>query len=135
MPAADHDDIVKFRRFCHRRGMYEGMPIMSRFRAKAVDKACCYNLVVTGEIAMRAVLRKLGNSSGVIIPKSMLAEIAISVGDTVDITLEEGCVVIAPVKRRPRAGWAEASRDIAAAGDDEPVWPAFPNAEDQDLVW
>jgi antitoxin MazE len=115
--------------------MYEGTPVMSRFHVNAVDKASCYNLVVTGEIAMRAVLRKLGNSSGVIIPKSMLAEIAISVGDTVDITLEEGCVVIAPVKRRPRAGWAEASRDIAATGDDEPVWPAFPNAEDQDLVW
>jgi antitoxin MazE len=84
---------------------------------------------------MRAALRKLGNSSGVIIPKPMLAEIGIGVGDAVDITLEDGRVVIAPVKRRPRAGWAEASRDIAAAGDDAPIWPALTNAEDQDLVW
>ncbi len=84
---------------------------------------------------MRAALRKLGNSSGVIIPKSMLAEIGIDVGDAVDITLEDGRVVIAPVRRQPRAGWAEASRDIAAAEDDELVWPEFSNAEDDGLVW
>ena len=45
---------------------------------------------------MRAALRKLANSSGVIIPKSMLAEIGIDVGDAVDITLEDGRVVPLP---------------------------------------
>lgn len=84
---------------------------------------------------MRTVLRKLGNSSGVIIPKSMLAEVGIDIGDTIDLTLEEGCIVMVPLKRRPREGWAEASREIAAAGDDELVWPEFGNAEDEDLVW
>jgi antitoxin MazE len=84
---------------------------------------------------MRAALRKLGNSSGVIIPKSMLAEIGIRVGDAVEITLEDGRIVMAPVRRRPREGWAEASREIAGAGDDELVWPQFGNAEDEDLVW
>ena len=38
-------------------------------------------------------------------------------------------------KRRPRAGWAEASRAIAAAGDDALVWPEFGNAEDEGLAW
>lgn len=38
-------------------------------------------------------------------------------------------------KRCPRAGWAEASRKIAEAGDDALVWPEFGNAEDEDLVW
>ena len=84
---------------------------------------------------MRTALRKLGNSSGVIIPKSMLTEVGIGVGDTVDISLEEGRIVMAPVKRRPREGWAEASRAIAEAGDDALVWPEFGNAEDEDLVW
>ncbi|HZU89007.1 MAG TPA: AbrB/MazE/SpoVT family DNA-binding domain-containing protein [Stellaceae bacterium] len=84
---------------------------------------------------MRAALRKLGNSSGVIIPKSILAEAGIGIGDMVDITLEDDRIVMAPIKRRPRAGWAEASREIAEAGDGALVWPEFSNAEDEDLVW
>jgi antitoxin MazE len=84
---------------------------------------------------MRTALRKLGNSSGVILPKSMLAEIGIGIGDTVDITLENGRIVMMPLKQRPRTGWAETSREIAAAGDDELAWPEFGNAEDESLVW
>ena len=84
---------------------------------------------------MRATLRKLGNSSGIIIPKSMLAEIGTSAGDAVDITIEDGRIVMEPVKRRRRAGWAEASRDRAVARDDAPVWPEFANAGDDDLAW
>ncbi|MGH7097791.1 MAG: AbrB/MazE/SpoVT family DNA-binding domain-containing protein [Stellaceae bacterium] len=84
---------------------------------------------------MRTALRKLGNSSGVIIPKSMLAEVGIDSGDAVDITLEDGRIVMVPVKRRPREGWAEASHEIAEAGDDTLVWPEFGNADYDDLVW
>jgi antitoxin MazE len=84
---------------------------------------------------MRAAVRKLGNSSGVIIPKSLLAEAGVTAGDTVDMTLEEGRIVIAPVKRRARAGWAEASKQLAETGDDTLVWPEFANAEDENLAW
>jgi antitoxin MazE len=48
---------------------------------------------------MRSAIRKRGNASGVIIPKSMLAEIAIAAGDAVDLSLEDGRIVITPVKR------------------------------------
>ncbi len=84
---------------------------------------------------MRSPVRKLGNSSGVIIPKSLLAELGLAAGDAVDLTLEEGRIVIAPVRRRLRAGWAEASRAIAEAGDDAPAWPEFANADDEALTW
>jgi antitoxin MazE len=84
---------------------------------------------------MRATLRKLGNSSGVIIPKPLLGEIGVEVGDVFDVNLEEGRIVLAPVSRRPRAGWTEASLKIAKAGDDALVWPEFSNADDADLVW
>lgn len=84
---------------------------------------------------MRAALRKLGNSSGVIIPKSLLAEVGIGAGDTVDMTLEEGCIVLAPIRRRPREGWAEAAKMIAEAGDDALIWPEFGNADDETLEW
>ena len=84
---------------------------------------------------MRAAIRKLGNSSGVIIPKSMLAEIGIAAGDAVDLSMEDSRIIITPQKRRPREGWAEASKAIAEAGDDALVWPEFANDEDADLTW
>jgi antitoxin MazE len=84
---------------------------------------------------MQTQVRKLGNSAGVLIPKTFLTELGLDTGDVVDLTLEDGRLVLAPVRRRPRAGWGEAARDIAAAGDDHPVWPEFANAEDDDLVW
>jgi antitoxin MazE len=84
---------------------------------------------------MRAAIRKLGNSSGVIIPKSMLAEIGIVAGDPVDLSLQDGRIAITPVKRRPREGWAEAFRVIAEACEDTLVWPEFGNVEDDDLTW
>jgi antitoxin MazE len=84
---------------------------------------------------MRAAVRKLGNSSGVIIPKSLMAEAGVAAGDAVEMTLEEGRIVIAPVKRRARTGWAEASKQLAECGDDALVWPDFANADDESLDW
>jgi antitoxin MazE len=84
---------------------------------------------------VRAIIRKLGNSSGVIIPKSILAEIGIAAGDAVDLSLEDGRIAITSIKRRPREGWAEASRAIAEAGDDALVWPEFGNIGGDELTW
>jgi antitoxin MazE len=84
---------------------------------------------------MRAAVRKLGNSSGVIIPRSLLRDLGISEGDPVEITLEAGRIVLVPIKRPTRAGWAEASRSITEAHDDALVWPEFGNAEDEALTW
>ncbi len=84
---------------------------------------------------MRAAVRKLGNSSGVIIPKSLLAEVGVGVGDTVDMKLEEGRIVLVPVKKRPRAGWEKASQKIAQKSDDTLVWPEFGNAAADNLTW
>jgi len=84
---------------------------------------------------MRVAVRRLGNSSGVIIPKSVLAEAGVAVGDTVDMSLEEGRIVLAPLQTHARAGWAEQSKAIAEAGDDALVWPEFPNSDDDRLDW
>ena len=83
----------------------------------------------------QTAVRKLGNSAGVIIPKAVLAELGLSAGDVVDLRLDNGHLILAPVRPPRRAGWAEASRAIAAAGDDAPVWPEFGNASDVDLTW
>jgi antitoxin MazE len=84
---------------------------------------------------MQTALRKLGNSAGVIIPKAILDELDLSAGDAVELRLEDGRLILAPVRRPSRAGWADASRAIAEAGDDAPVWPEFGNVGDADLVW
>ena len=84
---------------------------------------------------MRAAVRKLGNSSGIIIPKSLLDEVGVKIGDAVEMSLEEGRIVLAPVQRRARAGWEDASRDIAEVADDALVWPEFGNAGDETLDW
>jgi antitoxin MazE len=84
---------------------------------------------------MRAAVRKLGNSAGVIIPKPILIQIGVEVGDDLDLSLDENRIVLAPLKRRPRAGWAKAAKCIAEAGDDALVWPEFGNAGDAELKW
>jgi antitoxin MazE len=87
------------------------------------------------EAAMRAAIRKLGNSSGVIIPKSMMAKIGVVAGDTVDLSVEDGRIAITPVKRRPRAGWAAAFAEIGELGDEDLAWLQFGNEGDDELQW
>ena len=84
---------------------------------------------------MQTVVRKLGNSAGVIIPKSVLAELRLAAGDAVDLRLENGHLILAPIRQPRRAGWGEASRAIAATGDDALEWPEFANTADADLTW
>ncbi len=84
---------------------------------------------------MRAQLRRMGNSSGLIIPKPVLDHLGVTVGDNLEIALEEGRLIIVPAKEHPRAGWAEAAQEIAEAGEDALVWPEFSNAADADLRW
>jgi len=83
---------------------------------------------------MRASIRKMGNSSGVIIPKPILKEIGVKAGDQIEMVVERGKLVLAPIESHPRAGWAEASKALAAAGE-ELAWPEFGNADDEKLVW
>ena len=70
------------------------------------------------------VIRKIGNSSGVILPKSALAALGVSEGGAVEFVHEPGKITIVPAQKRPREGWAEDSRRIAAAGltDEEREW-------------
>jgi len=79
---------------------------------------------------MRTHLRKIGNSKGVLIPATMLAELGVS--DEVEIHLEGQRLVVEPVKQ-PRSHWFDgydASRDDAVwddlvegeAGEDEWQW-------------
>jgi antitoxin MazE len=84
---------------------------------------------------MRSAVRKMGNSSGIIIPKPMLAEIGMKAGDDVDLRIEGDRLIIAVVKPHARAGWAEDARRIAETGDDHLVLGEFGNDGDDELTW
>jgi len=83
---------------------------------------------------MKTLVRKMGNSQGVLIPKPFLAQAGIELGE-VDIAVEDDAIVIRKPAEKPRVGWAEASKQIADAGDDQLVWPEFGNEADGQLEW
>lgn len=85
---------------------------------------------------MNAMVRKIGNSKGVIIPKSMLKECAIE--DNISVEVKDKHIIItaaAPVKRK-RQGWAAKFKEMAAAGDDALVIPDVLKDDDTtDWTW
>jgi len=85
--------------------------------------------------AIHASLRQIGNSRGVVIPKPVLAQLDLEAEAGVEMTVEDGALVLRKPASPARAGWAEAARRVAAAGDDQLVMGEFGNAEDAELVW
>jgi antitoxin MazE len=82
---------------------------------------------------MKAPIRKLGNSHGVIIPKALLA--AAGIQDEADMVVEKGVIVLRKPRKGVRAGWAGASRRIADAKQDVMVWPELTGANGWGLDW
>ena len=82
---------------------------------------------------MKVVIRKLGNSQGVIIPKPVLAQVGLVA--EAEMRVEKGAIVLEKPAAAPRTGWADASRKIAGAGDDALAWPEIGNEEDKALKW
>ena len=82
---------------------------------------------------MKIAIRKMGNSQGVIIPKPVLTQLGLD--SEAEMSIERDAIVLRKPRKGVREGWAEASKAIAANGDDAPVWPEFGNAGDSDLKW
>ncbi|MGA2218318.1 MAG: hypothetical protein ABSG51_09555 [Terracidiphilus sp.] len=82
---------------------------------------------------MLATIRRLGNSQGILIPKPLLQQVGLV--DQAELRVEGEALVLRKPKAAPRSGWAEASRKLAAAGDDALVLPEFANEGDADLTW
>jgi antitoxin MazE len=82
---------------------------------------------------MKIAIRRIGNSRGVIIPAVILNQVGLE--DQADVSVRDGTLVISPPKKNARAGWAEASKRVAAAGDDALLMPELPNADDADWQW
>jgi len=80
---------------------------------------------------MRVAIRQIGNSKGLIIPASFLAEAGLQ--NEVEMSLDNHSIIITPVKKELRKGWF----DGYDAADDEDAWNGFvalPGEEDE-WVW
>lgn len=84
---------------------------------------------------MKTALRKMGNSLGVIIPKPTVDDAAVKIGDALEVTVEDGRIVLSPIRRNPREGWAEDSAAIAEAEEVDHEWLDFPNEFDETWEW
>ena len=82
---------------------------------------------------MLATIRRLGNSQGILIPKPLLQQVGLV--DQAEMRVEGDALVLRKPKAAPRTGWAEASRELAAAGSDALVLPEFANEGDAELRW
>jgi len=86
---------------------------------------------------MQTSLRKMGNSTGMILPKEILRQIGAEAGAKVDLAVENDRVVLTLVKRRVREGWAEDAALVGAQEltEEERDWLNVPNEGDAELTW
>ena len=76
---------------------------------------------------MQTALRKMGNSTGMILPKPILQELGVESGAAMDVVVENGRVIATPVRREVREGWAEAAAIVGAEPltEEEREWLDF----------
>jgi len=82
---------------------------------------------------MKTRLVQIGNSKGIRLPKTVLAEAQLQ--DDVELQAEPGRIVIRSAKR-PRDGWAEAARGMSERGDDRLLDAPTPTRfEEEEWEW
>lgn len=82
---------------------------------------------------LQSVIRAIGNSKGVVIPKIILEQSGIE--GVVDMTVIEGKIILSKPKRMIRERWAQDAQSLANAGEDKLILGDFANEEDGDWVW
>lgn len=63
---------------------------------------------------MQTALRKMGNSTGMIVPKPILDALGLATGTRLDLQVDDGRVIATPVRSEVRAGWEAAAKLIGA---------------------
>lgn len=82
---------------------------------------------------MKANIINIGNSQGIILPSVLLRQLKLSNRSTVELEINNGSIIIKP---EPRQGWAEAAKQMNAAGDDQLLLGDFPNEfEKEEWTW
>lgn len=84
---------------------------------------------------MEIVIRNIGNSKGVVLPKPLLAQVGLQDSVVAQVVVEGDAIVLRKPVAPVRAGWAKAAKEVAAVGGDSLLLGEFGNAEDADLAW
>jgi len=75
----------------------------------------------------------IGNSKGIRIPKAILDQCDIE--NEVDLEVENGKIIIEPIKRTPRNGWTESLIQMAKTGEDQLLFEDAIDLEMEDWEW
>jgi len=84
---------------------------------------------------MQIAIRNIGNSRGVVLPKPLLAQAGLDESAVANVAIENGAIVLRKPAKPVRAGWADAAKAVAAAGEDALLMGEFGNAADVQLQW
>ena len=75
-------------------------------------------------------LRKIGNSTGILLSKTLIEQCAIK--DEVSVVVKDGSIIIAPVKKQPRNGWEQQFIDAGSLSDYENPMDNLQNKFDEE---
>lgn len=86
---------------------------------------------------MQTALRKMGNSTGLVVPKAMLTQLGLTSGARMDLSIEDGRIVASKADRVVREGWEEAAARIGALAltEQEKEWLDAPIDPVDDWTW
>ena len=86
---------------------------------------------------MQTALRKMGNSTGMILPKPILTALGVASGVRLELEVDNGRVIVTPIRRKIREGWADAAAVLAATAStaDEEAWTNLTDDGDADWTW
>ncbi len=86
-------------------------------------------------IMAQTTLKKWGNSLGLRIPKTVLAENNIEEGTSFVVHSRDGRIILEPQKKKVREGWAEAAEQAHKNGDDEMLLDFSNEFDQEDWTW
>lgn len=81
---------------------------------------------------MKINIINIGNSQGLILPTTILRQLNLSKGSTVELTISNGSILIKP---EPRQGWAEAAHLVYTAGKNQLLPDLTNEFEKKEWTW
>lgn len=86
---------------------------------------------------MQTSLRKMGNSTGMILPKPILKLLGVESGAAMELVVEDGRVIATPTRGGARHGWEADAERIGNefTGAESDAWLSFENDHDERFEW
>lgn len=84
---------------------------------------------------MQIIIRNIGNSKGVVLPKALLVQAGLDGEATASVRVQDDSIILSKLVQQPRHGWSEAAAAVAAHGGDALLMGEFGNADDAELDW